>query len=40
MKGPIMKNWIALHTWYLGIRLKCLRRKLHRSIERKMMGRA
>jgi|GEM_PF-3947437 len=32
-------KWLSLRTWYLGIRVKCLRRKLHRSLERKMMGR-
>ncbi len=33
-------NWIELQAWWLGVRFRLLRRKLHRAIERKMLGRA
>lgn len=33
-----MTAWIKLQYWWLGIRVNCLRRKLHRHFERTMKG--
>lgn len=39
MTRPITE-WLALQWWWLGFRARCFRRKLHRRIERAMLGRA
>jgi len=33
-------NTLKLYAWWLGCRWRMLRRKRHRAIERKMLGRA
>ena len=34
-----MIAWLDLQLWWLGVRYRCFRRKLHRKIERAMLGR-
>lgn len=34
-----MTRWASLHWWWLGVRFRLLRRKLHRAVERRMLGR-
>jgi hypothetical protein len=38
MSGAVPKAF-ALHLWWAGARYRMLRRKLHRAIERQMLGR-